>query len=187
MIARLLPFRSASSDRFNAQSDVAGYTLKIADPQYIEYVAAKNNLFSSNAIVDPAVQMNRAAKAKNHTVKNIRINMVSDLPQPMFLEVGKRTDANTRPSPWGKGAYHIEGDTLVFDIYLDIPQIMSGTFVPKYAVEEKLIELISKLILLAVHPGDPQYRADMISQTQASIKDNLLSGLFQWPLRIESK
>ncbi len=170
--------RSPVSPQYSAAAKVPGYSIAVVDTRFLEYIAATLNLYDDIAIIDPEVYFGNQLTAKRHTVSHLRLELAPIL-DTYVVGLGGSIDFAAR------GVYAVEGDTLVVRISLDEEQVKKSEAPGQYMMEDLFLDATLQTLSYAVSkPGQPMNPAEL-SKLQQSIKDNVLSGLFQRPIRIE--
>jgi len=103
------------SEKFSAQSLLAGYTLTLQDSRLLEYIAATFDLFSPNALANPRHWQKGVTVSQRASVSRAAFFLVGAVSSPIGFAVNPKTG-----QVWGRGEYDIDGATLVVRIALDL-------------------------------------------------------------------
>ncbi|MBI5839589.1 MAG: hypothetical protein HZB19_05750 [Chloroflexi bacterium] len=168
--------KAVSSSTYTAQSNVPGYKLTLADTRYLDYMSGKFEIFKEKGVIASQAYMDSENKALRHTVSRIKFLLVPIVDTPLISFSGEKTFV-------AMGDYTVDGDTLVVRVYLDTTELSKGP--SKYNLETYYMK--TALIMLAHAQGLPgrSLKSSATHDIGKDIKDNLISGLFIWPIRIE--
>lgn len=169
-----------TSQKYSVQSDIVGYRLQLVDIKYIDYLISKYSLFDGKGVIDPrffSTPTNATEFDKRYKVSRVKFLLVPALDVPLVSFAGEQTFVSSSD-------YLVDNDTLVIRVYLDMNEL-SKSPLSKYLLESEYLKNAS--IMLAYSSGtiDSGLKSTITMNVKKDIKDNLSSGLFSWPLRIE--
>ena len=165
------------STRFSTKSEMPGYDLVIADPSYLDYLIDRMNIFGNQAIIDPRTHRGFPDLKLRYTISRIQFILVSIMDQPITVLMG-------RDSPTSMGGYSIDGNTLTLRIFLDIPQLTTGTFARNHALEDAFIRTVGFTLVRARSALDKQDDAKARNKIITDIDEYLYKNIFAWPVTI---
>ncbi len=61
---------------FQVVNSIPGYTIKLVDTAYLDYITGKLTIFSPNGVIDPAANSGHREVTKRYTVSTLRIDFV---------------------------------------------------------------------------------------------------------------
>lgn len=168
--------KEVKSPRYSAESQVSGYTLKLVDTSYLDYVAENLGIFGSQAIVDPRVYQGFPDLTLRHTVSHVRFLLVPIVTHPLFSVWGKDNLAT-------RGDYRVEKDTLVVNVFVDPAQITG--LLGKFFLEDAYLRTALSTMYYAhgLVNNRPNLRETL--KIKSDIQDILHAGIMPWPIRIE--
>ena len=81
----------------------------------------------------------------------------------------------------------MEGDTLVIRVSLNEEEVTKSNVPARFALEDMFLDTALQTLIYAMgKPGEPISPAEL-SKVQKAIKDNIPSGIFPRPIRIETQ
>lgn len=168
-----------TSDRqYSAEAKVPGYDVAIADARFLEYIAATMKLYDVNAIADPEIYFGNKLSTKRYTVSGLRFELVPTLVQ-YVVALGGSNDFATR------GTYAVENGVLVVRVSVNEDEVAKSGQTGKSPTEDMFLDTaIQTLIYATGSPGQFMNPAD-IEKAQKAIRDNIPTGIFPRPIRIE--
>ena len=144
----LPPQKSTSvAPQYSVESQVPGYTIKLLDAQFLDYVANNIGIFQPNAVVDPEVY--QGGMPVHHTVSHIMFTIVPAITKFLFAVPGQKDMA-------AFGDYSVSRDTLVLRVQYNAKEV--AALQPfRYALEDKFLRA-SLTVMYYAHGGmsDPK-------------------------------
>lgn len=184
-VRTLLPSFSRTTtaeSRYSAQSTISGYTVRLTDVVYLDFVTASLNVFLPNAVVSPSFYFDRRYDGKRMSVTHIRFELVESVTRPISTVLGME---NTRTV--ATGDYVIEGDTLVVRNAVRFDALEKAALVKKFAWEDAFLRASVSTLYYALGKTNPQEDVEMLGKLKQDIDENVYTGLFPWPFRITEK
>ena len=174
----LQPHSQSVSARFSVANRMPGYSLKLVDTAYLEYVAAYMGIFSDKAIVDPQSYRKPAGTLKRYTVSRVQFVLMPTIDQFLLALSGKKEFA-------GRGDYVVEGDTLVIKVSVSYDE-QQGFFTKKFSTEDAFLRTAFQTLYYAHGLSDDGVvNAQAFAKIKTDMTDNLYGGVFPWPVRID--
>jgi hypothetical protein len=171
--------KAITAQKYSVMSEVQGYTIKLIDTKYLDYLAESMGIFDKQAIVDPRIYLGFKDIKTRYTVSRIRFVLVPKIDSLMVALSGKKTFL-------GIGEYRVEGDTLVLPVSLDFAQLTTGPLAAKLAPENTYIRAVGMVLYYAHGITDNETNAEAFSKMTRDIEEYLYKGIFPWPIRIEA-
>ncbi len=180
LVKRYLQGQKANIEtpRYSVLSRMPGHTLRLVDTTYLEYIADKFSIWKPEAIVDPLVyiQPNHINNAK-YSISHIRFELVPKVNKLFFGISGNNGFL-------AKGAYSIEGDTLVVEVELDF-ESSTGTLSSSLTMEEAYLRTaLSTLYYAHGVSTNSQVNGDTLVQIKTNIEKDIDNGQVSWPFQI---
>lgn len=185
-VMTLLPFSRSSevkTDRYRVQSSAEGYTLTLADTRYLDYVTAQLNLFAPDAIADPRMYSG-IKDAKRMQVSQVQFVLVREVDRTLSTIV----EGNGRETPvtiLSNGDYDVQDDTLIIRVAVQFEALKRSPLTKKFAWENAFLRAAVNAMYYALGDTDPQANRRELVRMKADIDQNVYTGLFSWPFRIE--
>lgn len=171
-------FRRSVSPQYSIETKTPGYNVAIVNTAFLEYITATMHLYDVNAIADPEMYFGNLATTKRHTVSHVRIELVPTLERYM-VGLGGSDDFATR------GIYAVEEETLVVRVSLEEQELVKTNIPARFALEDMFLDAtLQTLVYATAQPGE-SINFTVLSDLQKSIEENIKSGLFPRPIRIE--
>lgn len=171
-----------TTKRYRVVSNVSGYTIDLIDSAYLDYMTAKMDLFGMQKIVDPTVYYGSSVSQKRSTVTSVRFALVPSVLQPIAI-----ITSPLYPTDFlGKGEYDVENDVLVVRVWLNFPELNKNILTKEFSLQDTYVR--TALWTLQYATGFPllgSAPAASLFNLQQDMKDNLYSGIFPWPIRIQ--
>lgn len=187
MLPRWLRLGAAEIDtaRFSVASSIPKYHLVLVDTAFLDYMSGKLGVFNGGAIIDRKYQNGMETEEIRHTIERVRFVLVPVVDSPVYMTAEVGPDPRVVPVPWGKTGYEIQQDTLVIQVYLDIPVLTRGVVLQKFTLEDKFLQMALSALYYATSYKGTKIDAEALSAIKMQIQDNLYSGILPWPFRIE--
>ncbi len=187
MIATFLPLPSGLkpatkiSSRYSVQNDLSGYTLTLSDTQFLDYLTAKYKIFGQKAIADRRIYKGFNDIKLRYTVSKVQFVLTGDLENPIYAVMVP----NVKPLSFlAKSEYDVTGDTLIVRVSLNMDKITGGVLVPKFALENQFLQMVSFALYYAEGNSYLDVNAQTMGNITMDIQSYLYSGIFPWPFRI---
>jgi hypothetical protein len=179
----LAPLRQSGSNKaitvqkYSAVSEVTGYTIKLVDTKYLDYLTESMGIFDKQAIVDPRIYLGFKDIKTRYTVSRIRFVLAPKVDSLMVALSGKKTFL-------GIGEYRIEGDTLVLPVSLDFVQLTTGPLAAKLALEDTYLRAVGMVLYYAHGITDNETNVKAFTKLKSDIQEYLYAGIFPWSIQI---
>lgn len=166
------------SDQYSATSELSGYTLQLADTQFLEYATSTMNVFATDALADPKHFKTMKNITKRKSVSRIRFVLVPQVTNPIGFVVGKRAEV------LGSGDYDINGDALIIRIVLNFDALARAGKADAESMENTFFDTAIKTMQYAKGRMDPNEDGRIFTKISADTKEYIDTGIFIRPFRI---
>lgn len=178
MVKQKFLSRKTVSPQYSAETKVPDMTVAVADTAFLEYIAATMKLYDDNAIADPEMYFKNKTSTKRYSVSHLKFELVPVLAR-YVVGLGGSTDFAAR------GIYTVEGDTLVIRVSIDENQLEKSNLPGRFAIEDMFLDTALQTLIYATgKPGAPISPMEL-AKIQKAIKDNIPTGIFPRPVKIE--
>ncbi len=165
-------------ERYSVESDVPGYTIKLTDTKFLDYVADNIGIFKPNAVVDP--ESYQGGSTARHTVSHIKFVIIPRVSKTLVAVPGRKDMA-------AYGDYTVEGDTLVLRVQFsptETAAIGAGQHTP-----EATCLLVALQTMQYAHgvSSDPRATLDVLLNVQQGITTYLYNNVLPWPIQISQE
>lgn len=169
-----------ASDKYIAQSELSGYTLKLADTQFLDYISSILNIYKPNAVADPIYWRKGFTITQRKSISRMRFILVSQVQKPIGFVVDP-----TSAAILCRGGYDVDGNTLVIRVMFDFDAMAKAGKTNDHAMEDTFLNTVINTIYFA--QGRINLAADrqFFDRLYTDKQYYLYSGLFVWPFRIE--
>jgi hypothetical protein len=172
--------QAVTSAQFTTTSTDTKTKITLVDTKYLDYVTAKLGIFDKEAIVDREWYMGNTAAIKKHTVTRVEFVLVDDLDSYVYGATGGKLFA-------AKGDYAVVGDVLKVSIALFPENVENAVLGSTYPLEQAFLKTAFVTLLYAHGISDPRSTAVELGKLRSDMKEYLESGLFPWPIRIDTQ
>lgn len=172
--------RPSNSQQFSVETKTPEYGIVMADTAFLEYIAATARLYDNDAIVDPSMYFGKPESTVRHTVSQLKFELVPTLTQYM-VGLGGETDFA------GRGTYAVEDQTLVVRVSLNKEELVKGSGNVKFNMEDMFLDTALQTLVFATAQSGAPLSPFELTKMQKALKENIPSGIFPRPIKIEIK
>lgn len=175
-----IPGGGVTAPQYTAESKATGKKLTLEDTRYLEYVAANLGIFEIEGVYDRDVYRGNRTAPKKHTVTRVKFELMDDLNSYVYGLTGGKLFA-------AKGDYRVEGETLLVSVAIFPDSIENNPLGSTYALEQAYLKTAFVTLLYAHGISDPRSTATQLEKLKRDMKEYLESGMFAWPIRIDTQ
>lgn len=176
---------SVISQKYKVESIVPDYDLRLADTAYLEWLAAKLQLFDAQGVIEPKYYLDRSGPDRK-TVKSITFRLVEHINFPLTSLVPEmRPFEPVRRT--GSAEYTIEGDTLVVSVYVNIADLAKEKNFNADSPDQVFVQLVSQILYTASFKEKDNIGFTRDTDIVRDIRGYLRGNIFPWPFIIRAK
>ncbi len=171
------------SNKYSVESDLSEYTVSMMDTSYLDYMAAKFNLFSPNAVIGSDFYIKKLVDTKRQQINHIKFVLVDHVDAPISmvqLYSGKTATVDCQ------GDYVLNGSTLVDRVSVNFTSLGKQVLLDKFAWENSFLRCALTTLYYAKGVTNLSESYHELVDIKKDIDNNIYSGIFTWPFRITS-
>lgn len=171
---------STPSQKYSAETRTPEASIALVDTAFLDYITETLHMYDVDAIADPERYMDKRTSVVRHTVSRLTFELVPTL-ERYIVALGGSADFA------GRGMYAVEGDILVVRVSLNEAELVKSHGPVKYNLEDMYLDTALETLLYATAKPGTSIRPTELAKVQKAIKDNVISGIFPRPVKIETQ
>ncbi len=174
------PQDGIANARYSVTNEVPGYSLKIVNTTYLDYMMAKLGLFNNQIIVDPKTYRGFPGLQQHYSISKIIFSLVPTVDNPLSV-------VSSDTALLGKGEYRVNADTLLVRVSINFDELKKNSIATRYSLENAYLLTALYTLRYAIGFVNGLPNENGLLSIKNDVQNNLYDGIFAWPFRIEVK